>query len=239
MGRFNDLTKQGGTMPRVTWLCIISLIAFVMISCRSNVIHLNVTYTHLSGLAQEDRVIVGGKKAGTVAEVTYLKDGTYVVGLEIEKGFAETLTDASSFYVVDDPARQGHKAIEIRMLQQGGALLADGATVTGASEADRLEHFVRKTLMDGVDHLARQIDKLKQDIERIPDSEAYRQLERTLKELASGLKRSEKEARERIKREWLPKLEQELEKFRKRLRGTGREDELEPLEEEVERIRRI
>lgn len=226
-------------MPRSNWLFIISLIAFMVISCRSDVIHLNVTYTHLSGLAPEDRVIVEGNKAGKVAEIAYLKDGTYVVELQIEKGFAEALTDASAFYVVDDPARQGHKAIEIRALHEGGALLADGATVTGASEADRLEYLMRKTLKDGVDYLTRQIDKLKQDIERIPDSEAYRQLERELKELAAELKRSEKEARERIKREWLPKLEHELEKLRKRLRNWGREDELEPLEEEIERIRRI
>ena len=226
-------------MPKYKWLIIISFLVFIAIGCRSNVVHLNVTYTQLSGLAPEDRVIVEGNKAGMVAEITYLKDGTYVVGLQIEKGFAEALTDASAFYVVDDPARQGHKAIEIRVLHDGGALLADGATVTGASEADRLEYLMRKTLMDGVDYLARRIDKLKQDIEGIPDSEAYRQFERALKELASELRRSEKEVRERIKREWLPKLEQELEKLRKRLRNSGREDELEPLEEEVERIRRI
>jgi gas vesicle protein len=226
-------------MPRYKWPIIVSLLVFIAISCRSNVIHLNVTYTHLSGLAPEDRVIVEGNKAGTVAEITYLKDATYVVRLQIEKGFAEALTDASVFHVVDDPARQGHKAIEIRVLREGGALLADGATVAGASEADRLEYLMRKTLMDGVDYLARQIDKFKQDIEKIPDSDAYRQLERELKELASELKRSEKEARERIKREWLPKLEQELEKLRKRLRNRGREDEMEPLEEQVERIRRI
>lgn len=227
-------------MPRFKWLVIrISFIAFMVIGCRGNVIHLNVTYAHLSGLAPEDRVIVEGNQAGRVAEITYLKDGNYIVGLRIDKGFAEALTDASAFYVVDDPARQGSKAIEIRALHDGGALLADGATVTGATEADRLEHLMRKTLMDGVDYLARQIDRLKQDIERIPDSEAYRQLESALKELASELKRSEKEARERMKHEWLPKLEQELEKLRKRLRNSGREDELEPLEEEVERIKRI
>lgn len=226
-------------MSRFKWLVIISFFSFMVISCRSNMMHLKVTYTHLSGLAPEDRVIVEDNKAGTVAEITYLKDGNYVVGLQIDKGFAEALTDASAFYVVDDPARQGHKAIEIRVLQAGGALLTDGATVTGATDADRLEYLMRKTLMDGVDYLARQIDKLKQDIERIPDSEAYRQLEGVLKELASELRRSEKEARERIKREWLPKLEQELEKLRKRLRNSGRRDELESLEKEVERIRRI
>jgi hypothetical protein len=184
-------------------------------------------------------VIVEGNEAGRVKEITYLKDGTYVVGLRIDRGFAEALTDASAFYVVDDPGRQGHKAIEIRVLYAGGHLLADGATVAGATEADRLEYLMRKTMMDGVDYFSRQIDELKQDIERIPDSEAYRQLETALKELAAELRHSEKEARERLKREWLPKLEQELEELRKRLRDSGREDELEPLEEDVDRIRHI
>lgn len=226
-------------MPKYKWPIIISFLVFMVISCRSNVIHLNVTYTHLSGLTAEDRVIFEGNKAGTVAEITYLKDGTYVVGLQVDKGFAEALTDAAAFYVVDDPVRQGHKAIEIRVLHAGGAPVADGTTVSGATDAEHLEYLMRKTLMDGVGYLARQIDELKQDIERIPESEAYRKLERTLKELASELRHSEKEVRGRIKREWLPKLEQALEKLRKRLRNQGREDKLEPLEEEMERIRRI
>jgi hypothetical protein len=200
---------------------------------------LNVTYTHLAGLAPEDRVVVEGNKAGRVEEITYLKDGTYVVALQVDKGFSQALTDASAFYIVDDPERQGQKAIEIRVLHAGGALLADGATVAGASDAERLEHLMKKTLMEGIGFLAEQIDKLKRDIETIPDSEAYQELERALKALSSELIRSEKATRERLKREWLPKLEQELEKFRKRLRDSGREKELEPLDEEVDRIRRI
>lgn len=226
-------------MPKFKWLVIFSFIASIIISCRSDVIHLNVTYHHLSDLAPEDRVILEGNQAGRVDEITYLKDGTYVVELQIDKGFAEALTDATAFYVVDDQVRQGHKAVEIHVLHAGGVPLADGATIAGATEADRLEHLMRKTLMDGVDFLSKRIDKLKQDIERIPETEAYRQLERALKELAANLKHSEKEARERIKREWLPKLEQELDKLRQRLRNSGRENELEPLEDEVERIRRI
>jgi ABC-type transporter Mla subunit MlaD len=219
---------------------VVSLfIVFMVIGCRSNGTHLNVTYAHLSGLAPEDRVIVEGNKAGRVEEITYLKDGTYVVALQIDKGFSQALTDASAFHVVDDPDRQGHKAIEIRVSHTGGSLLADGATIAGASDGDRLEHLMKKTLMDGIDYLAGRIDKLKRDIETIPDSEAYQQLERALEELGAELRRSEKAARERLKREWLPKLEQELETFKKRLRDSGREDEAKPLEEEVERIRRI
>jgi ABC-type transporter Mla subunit MlaD len=208
-------------------------------SCRSNEIHLNVTYTRLSGLATQDHVIVEGNKAGRVSKITYLKDGTYVAALKIEKGFSEALTDASIFYVVDDPDRQGHKAVEIRVQRPGGILLADGATVAGASDADRFENLLKKTLTESVDFLADQLDKLKRDIETIPHGEAYQQFEKALKALASELRRSEKATRERMKREWLPKLEQELEKFRNRLRNSGRETELEPLEKEVERIRRI
>jgi len=57
--------------------------------------------------------------------------------------------------------------------------------------------------------------------------------------LAAEIQQKEKQARERIKREWLPRIQRELDKLREKLKQSGRESELAPLEKEVERIRRI
>jgi hypothetical protein len=211
----------------------------ILAACRSDGIHLNVTYEHLTGLAPQDRVLSGSDRAGTVKSVGFLKDGTHVIGLKIDKAYKGAVTDASEFFVADDPGRPGYKAIVIRTQKSGGAPLADGSTVAGASPYEHLGFAIQKEIGAGLDYLIEQIDRFKQDASKIPDSEAVRRLKKTIKDMAAEMMRAEKAARERIKREWLPKIERELEKLRKKLRELGREDDLRPLEDEVERIRRI
>jgi hypothetical protein len=211
----------------------------VLAACRSDELNLNVTYDHLTGLAPQDRVLSGRDRAGTVNSVGFLKDGTHVVGLKIDRAFKSVATDASEFFVVDDPSRPGSKAIVIRTQQSGGSPLADGSTIAGATPYEHLGFVLQREIEAGLDYLIEQIDKFKQDASKIPDSEAVRRLKKTIKDLAAEMTRAEKAARERIKREWLPKIERELEKLRKKLGKLGREDELRPLEDEVKRIRRI
>ena len=105
----------------------ILILVAILAACRSDGITLNVTYDHLTGLAPQDRVLSGSDRAGTVKSVGFLKDGTHVVGLKIDKAFESAATDASVFFVVDDPERPGSKAIVIRTQQSGGAPLVDGS----------------------------------------------------------------------------------------------------------------
>lgn len=215
------------------------IVAVAATACRANEIQLKVTFTQRTGLMPEDRVILKGESAGRVSDVNESVQGTTVVDLGIDHGRADSLTDASKFYIIDDPERPGHKAIEIHVGQPAGNPLADGAIVVGATPADHLEHALQKKLATGIDYLNKHLEALRDDLNKIPESKAYRRLERDLKTLSDELTRSEKAVRERIKREWLPRLERELEDLKQRLRRFGREDDARPLEEEVERIRRI
>ena len=74
--------------------------------------------------------------------------------------------------------------------------------------------------------------------QRIVDTEG--QVDRFYKKLKVHEEyEKEKQARERIKHEWLPRIQRELDKLKEKLKQYGREDELAPLEKEVERIRKI
>jgi hypothetical protein len=212
---------------------------FLIMACRSSARHMTVNYARLSGLALEDVVLFQQNVAGSVAAIHYNSDGTYAVNLKIEKGFANALTEFSQFYLIDDPRREGHKAVEIRLLRQGGKPLADGATVTGVTSAEVLAERLKKDLEAGFGFILEQIEKFSQDIQKIPESDAYKALKRSMEDLAAEISRAEKEARDRVKGEWLPKIERKLEALRKQLQQLGREKELQPLEERVERIRRI
>jgi hypothetical protein len=167
------------------------------------------------------------------------QDGSYTVQLEIEKGFVNAATEYSRFSVSDDPQQQGRKCIRIELSQEGGALLADGSSVTGEPPKKDLGTVLQEELEAGIGFLKKQIDQFGRDVQAIPESQEYKDLKKSLESLAAEIERKEKQAREKVKKEWLPRIQRELDALRERLRQSGREEELEPLDREMERIRKI
>lgn len=220
-------------------LIVSSLLILLLIACRSDAIRINVTFASLSGLAVGDRVLFEQNEAGSIQSIQYNQDGIYIVGLQIEKGFTNAVTEYSQFYLINDSLRDGHKAIEIRLSRQGGTPLADGATVEGRSTMTDLAERFKKDLTDGFDFLKKHVEDFGRNLRQIPESDEYKKLKKSLEELAAEIEEIEKETREEIKRKWLPQIQREIDDLRERLRQFGREEELQPLEERVQRIRRI
>lgn len=220
-------------------IVIIGCLVIGVMACQSGGVHINATYGRLSGVALEDRVLFQNNVAGSVAAIQLTDEGTYILKLEIDKGFANALTEYSQFLIIADPQRDGRKAVDIRLSRQGGKILADGTTVQGVAPVDLLSERLQRDLATGFDFILSQIDKFSRDVQKIPDSDAYQSLKQSMEALAAEIQRAEKEAREQVKEEWLPQLERHLDDLRRQLQKLGREDELQPLEERVERIRRI
>ena len=211
----------------------------MLVACRSDTIHINVNFSHLSGLAKGDRVLFQGNPAGTVATIAYQPEGTYRVGLAVDNGYAHALTEHSRFYVSDDPTRKGSKAVIIHLARSGGEPLKDGASVTGGGPPDDIFAHWKRELEDGLNYLQEQVEKFSRDVQGIPESEAYRNLRRSLQEWAQEMEQATEKTRDKIEREWLPRIQKELEELREQLKPSGREETLEPLEREVQRIRNI
>lgn len=218
------------------------LLAFAMvacIACRSDSLRINVYFVHLSGLENGDRVVFDGNTAGHVMAVNFNPDGNYVVQLEIEKSFVNAATEYSRFYVTDDPRQPGRKCIHIELSQQGGALLADGSSVSGEPPNKDLGTMLQEEVEAGIGFLKKQIEQFGRDVRSFPESQEYKDLKKSLESLAADIEQKEKQAREKVKKEWLPRIQRELDALRERLRQSGREEEMEPLDREMERIRNI
>lgn len=222
---------------RKMMLLIFAMVA--CIACRSDSLRINVHFVHMSGLENGDRVVFDGNTAGHVMAVNLNQDGSYTVQLEIEKGFVNAATEYSRFSVIDDPQQPGRKCIHIELSQQGGALLADGSSVTGEPSEKDLGTVLQEELEAGIGFLKKQIDQFGRDVQAFPESQAYKDLKKSLESLAAEIEQKEKQAREKVKKEWLPRIQRELDALRERLRQSGREEELEPLDREMERIRNI
>lgn len=222
---------------RAMW-CAVAVAAILACSTGKGIV-VNVSFDRLSGLEKDDRVLFENNTAGRVQSVNYNPDGTYTVQVAIDQGFVSAATEYSTFQVVEDPDRQGHKSIRVSLSRQGGALLADGATVTGTLTEDDLAEKIRKELEAGFDYLKDKMEQIGRDVQSFPESQEYQDLKKSLKDFAAELERKEKDARERLKKEWLPKLQRELDALRERFREKGREEQMAPLDQEMERIRRI
>lgn len=223
------------------WRAIIgALAALGLLACSlGGGIKVNVNFERLSGLEKDDRVLFENNVAGHVQSIQYHPDGTYTVQVVIDEGFVSAATEYAQFQVVDDPERQGRKGIQIRLTGQGGTPLSDGATVAGIPAEEDLASKIRKEIDAGMRFLMEKMEQIGRDVQSFPESQEYQELKKALEDLAAELGRKEKEARERLKKEWVPKLQRELDALRQRLRENGNEEQMAPLDREMERIRKI
>ena len=72
-----------------------------------------VKFDQIYGLKGGDRVIYELNHIGDVKNVFYEKGGIYNVDVTIESNFTNAITEYSKFFIIDDPIKEGEKAIEV------------------------------------------------------------------------------------------------------------------------------
>ena len=232
-----SLVIIGGNMLKKVMILI--FIAFIGLGCEAKGKHLIIKFDHIYGLTSDDGVIFEKNRIGRVDEITYTKDGNFLVGLKIKKAFANTATEYTRFFIVTDPENNGRKAVEMVQTQKGGNPLKDNAIVQGSVKTSVIIERMQKDLEKGMNELARQFNTFAEELKKVPDSEAYKQLEDKLTDLYNEMKQSGKDIREMIQKEILPQLQKELDNLKKRFHEKGQEDKLKPLEKTIEKIKKI
>ncbi len=84
----------------------------LLAACRSDNVAIGVSFQTVDGLQRGDRVLFESNPAGRIEAVEYGNDRTYLVRLQVDKGFANALTEYSRFQIIDDPGKPGRKAIK-------------------------------------------------------------------------------------------------------------------------------
>lgn len=222
-------------MLQRVWLVLLLLLVFT--GCQPGSLNLTIRFDQIHGLVKGDRVMHEHNPIGTVTAVTYTNNGDYEAVVMIRENFKEAVTEYSRFYITDDPGRQGRKAVEMLQAGTGGAPLKDNAVVEGSSRTSAIIEQVMGGFETGFEEIQKRFERFAEDLKQVPESDAYKKLERQLKELTEEMQRSGNKTRETIEKQWLPRIERELENLKKRLREMGREKELKPLEVQFEKIK--
>ena len=201
-------------MIRKTTVLIFSL--FIIAACQDKGLNLRINFAHVNGLKEGDRVIFEQNQIGRVAGVRYEKSGSFTVHVEIKGAFAEAVTEHARFFIVVDPEEQANKAIEMNRVTTGGTPLEDGAAVQGSSRFSSLFDRTWKAFENGIGDLEKQFKDFSEQLQNIPESEAYQDLKKDLERLSEEMKRAGEATHEKIEKELLPRLKRELEALRKR-----------------------
>ena len=214
-------------LKKVTILICVLILAG---GCWKTGINLNIRFDQAQGIEAKDRVVFEGNHIGNVTKVHYADSGDYIISVTIQPEFTNTATEDSQFFIIDDLQNAPHKAVEVLIAAKGGTLLADGATVTGSVKPSPATELFNQLAMgwsigmklfgDQLGDWQKQFDSFSKELEKIPDSEAYKQLQAEFNRLVEQMKHSGDEVRNTIENEILPRLQEEMDKMKKRLEQT-------------------
>ena len=215
------------------------LTVFLLLACEEKGLNLKIRFDQIEGLQSDNRVIFESNHAGRVTSVFYAKEGHYLVDLVIKAEFANAATEDSQFFIIDDPQSPDKKAVEILQIRKGGAPLADGSVVEGATRPAAVYQKMLEDFDQQTAKLGKQLQQFFDDLRKIPESDEVKQLQKDLEELGREMEKAGKSARDKIQTEIVPLIKEELERLKKQLENFGREEEVEPLEKQLEKLTNI
>ena len=215
-------------------LFILFLLAGTVLGFADTNVSLTVKFDQIYGLKNGDQVIFELNHIGDVENVNYGRDGIYSVTVKIRNNFANAVTEHSKFFIIDDPLKEGHKAIEVTLEQTGGIRLEDGAVVDGSSSRSAVLKKLEIDIEKGLAYLKKEFGKFQEQVDKVPESEEYQELKKKLTNLVEQLKLATKETNKKIQKELIPKIIRELDKIENMLRKYGEEKQDESPEDQPE-----
>lgn len=158
--------------------------------CSENPLTFQVRFPAVSGLNQNDLVYFDNNKIGQVKKVFYTKQGDYLVEVEIEPAFKNTVTENSRFYIGRSPADELKMAVIVEQERPGGVVLKNGTVVQGSARAGYLAEILsglQKKAEAAQDELNNTLQEFKKSLGTTSEN-LNRQLEATLDDLSVQFK---------------------------------------------------
>jgi ABC-type transporter Mla subunit MlaD len=213
------------------------LVAALLFSgCGQGRLDFKVHFNQIDGLRKQDRIFLEGKQIGDVRDVIYTPAGDYLVSASVAEPFADTLTDASVFYVDLDPERIDRKALHVFQPKQAGAPLSKDAVIEGSTAyAVWLGQF-GDALRKNLGRLESELNQLLAGLQNFSDSEQIKQIEKQLDRILAEIENLSETMKQKLQSEILPRIREQIEELRQRLMKQGRQTELEYVDRKVELI---
>lgn len=209
------------------------LILWTILAGCSQDLHFKIHYSDVDGLTKGDPLTLNDRQVGTVTSIDAAKEGGYLVGVTVDRAAASAATVESSFYLVDNPQNPAHKRIEIVQTRPDGKPLPAGAVVEGSYPGPLGAipfGSMLKEFGNVLQNLRGQVERFRQELEKLPDSEEAKKLEKEWRQLMEQMLEAQNAAEGSLKKDLLPKLQKEMDDLKKKLQELEQRDRKKPLE---------
>ena len=204
-------------------ITIVALIVACLWGCVDNALKFSIRFDQVNGLKKADRIVFNNNHIGSVIKVFYTEKGDYLVDVAIAYNFKNAATKNSRFFIIDDPQKPSNKAIDIVTPRSGGEIILAGSTVEGSGPEPSLLDLSKgletglKMLNEKIYEMTKKYEQFLDEAKKIPDSEAYRNIEEELQRLMEQMKDSSESVKEQLENEIIPKFQKEMERLKKKL----------------------
>lgn len=212
-----------------------AIAALILIGC--NATHnFHVQFNDIHGLKKGDQIFFNETPVGTVVDVEYTDQGDYLVGVAVDKEFAELPKDSSTFYIDSAPDTASQKAVRIIQIQDGGNQIERNAVVQGQSKYAAVYGRIASKLQNNVRLLESEINEFFEGLKNISIDEQIEQIERQLDRILADMADASAEMKYRLEKEILPRIREKIEELRRRLEQLGKEEKLEYVDQKIRTI---
>jgi polyhydroxyalkanoate synthesis regulator phasin len=97
---------------------------------------------------------------------------------------------------------------------------------------------MQKNLADALDDLSQQLNSFSNEMQKIPDREEVKQLEKSIEHFSDEFNQAQKNVRDHIQHDIIPQIRKELDLLREQLHEEGRDKEIEKIDKKVDEMSR-
>ncbi len=204
---------------------VIVLWFFVFLSgCSPSALNFKIQYQRVNGLKPEQSVVYENQSIGSITGIELSKEGHYLVAVLIEPEHVDKITVDSEFFISKDPDKPDQQAIEVvssasdSTEQAPAETLREGVIVKGMEVTTKTDVFVdelKQGLTEGLGGLMRQLEVFTDQLEKLPESEEFKQFEKELEHFGEEMGKAGKEIQKKMDEEYIPQLQKGLDKLEK------------------------
>jgi paraquat-inducible protein B len=222
------------------------LSSLVLWGCIERPLTLQLRFLDLSGLKKNNAVFFEKNKIGMVKNVSYSKQGDYLVKIEIIPEFKNAATEDSRFYIGNDPVDHSNKAVIVKQERPGGILLKNGSIVQGTVKSGYLDEIIsdlREKAGVAESELREALNELKKSLDA-KSQKFDQELEETLNDISRQFQNFKSEISKIPDSQEVKKLEESFKRFAEEfnkaqedVRNFIRNDVIPKFREELNRLR--
>ncbi len=210
--------------------------ALFLAACQVGNLAFQVEYQNIDGLKKGASLTHDDETIGSVTEIEYTDQGTFLVGVEIEEAYRPLASQSALFYISENSS--SNKVIELVNDDKPGTqpLIEEGQVIKGSDRLSGMSQKFQNQFNNAVESLSNSIQSSWENWKEETLEQQMSYLEEELNQLQEKAENLSESMRKDYETRILPELNKQIDALKKQLEELGREDELQGIEKKMDEL---